>query len=164
MIPRNHDSLHIRISMTYDQPNEKLRFVWRNESFRFRGFGRVRVRNETDGRPMGDGIVRSGGSSCTKALEVGSTRRPRASRSGAQHRVSKDGQKQPTPSLGLGSVPFDKLRAGFRGRPRGASERGLGNSKARKKLRTSALKSLKQLARVNLCATPREGSEADDSR
>jgi hypothetical protein len=103
--------------MTYDQPNEKLRFVWRNESFRFRGFGRVRVRNETDGRPMGDGIVRSGGSSCTKALEVGATRRPRASRSDVQHRVSKDGQKRPTPSLRLRSVPFDKLKAGFRGRP-----------------------------------------------
>jgi hypothetical protein len=102
--------------MTYDQQNEMLRFVWRNESFRFRGFGRVRVRNETDGRPMGDGVGRSGGSSCTKAL-VGATRRPRASRSDAQHRVSKGGQKRPTPSLQFWSIPFDKLRAGFRGRP-----------------------------------------------
>jgi hypothetical protein len=31
-------------------------------------------------------------------------------------------------------------------------------------LRRSALKSLKQLVRVNLCATPTEGSQADDSR
>jgi hypothetical protein len=148
--------------MTYDQPNEKLRFVWRNESFRFRGFGRVRVRNETDGRPMGDGIVRSGGSSCTKALEVGATRRPRASRSGVQHRVSKDGSDQ---HLRCGSERSLRQAQGRVSRPpRGASERGLGNSKARKKLRTSAPKSLKQLARVNLCATAREGSEADDSR
>ena len=57
--------------MTYDQPNEMFRFVWRNESFRFRGFGRVRVRSETGGCSMGDGIGRSGGSSCTKALEAG---------------------------------------------------------------------------------------------
>jgi hypothetical protein len=63
--------------MTYDQPNEMLRFVWRNESFRFGGFGRVRVRNETDDRPMGDGVGRSGRSSCTKALEGGATRRLR---------------------------------------------------------------------------------------
>ena len=32
------------------------------------------------------------------------------------------------------------------------------------KLRGSALKSLKQLVRVNLCAAPTEGSQADDSR
>ena len=90
--------------MTCDQQNEMLRLVWRNESFRFRGFGRVR--NETDARPMGDGVGRSGGSSCTKALEVGATRRPHASRSDAQHRVSKGGQKRPIPSLRLWSVPF----------------------------------------------------------
>ena len=100
--------------MTCDQQNEMLRFVWRNEPIRLLGF--VRVRNETDGRPMGDGVGRSGGSSCTKAL-VGATRRPHASRSDAQHRVSKGGQKQPTPSLRLWTVPFDKLRAVFRGRP-----------------------------------------------
>jgi hypothetical protein len=33
-----------------------------------------------------------------------------------------------------------------------------------KKSRKSALKSLKQLARVNLCAALKQGSEADDSR
>ena len=42
-----------------------------NESFRFRGFGRVRVRSETGGCSMGDGIGRSGGSLCTNALEAG---------------------------------------------------------------------------------------------
>ena len=55
--------------MTYDQPNEMLRFVWRNESFRFRGFGRVRVRNETHDRPMD--MAGLGHPSCTEALEVG---------------------------------------------------------------------------------------------
>jgi hypothetical protein len=49
------------------------------------------------------------------------------------------------------------------GRPMGDG-RSDGFSKARKKFRGSALKSLKQLVRVNLCATPRERSEADDSR
>ena len=44
--------------MTYDQQNEMLRFVWRNEPIRLLGF--VRVRNETDGRPMGDRVGRSG--------------------------------------------------------------------------------------------------------
>jgi hypothetical protein len=102
--------------MTYDQPNEMLRFVWRNESFRFGGFGRVRVRNETDDRPMGDGVGRSGRSSCTKALE-GAPLAGFVRRSDAQHRVSKGGQKRPTPSLRLWSIPLDKLRAGFRGRP-----------------------------------------------
>ena len=58
--------------MTYDQPNEMLRFVWRNESFRFRGFGRVRVRNETDDRPMGMELA-VWDSSCTKAFELGAT-------------------------------------------------------------------------------------------
>jgi hypothetical protein len=100
--------------MTYDQPNEMLRFVWRNESFRFRGFGRVRVRNETDDRPMGQG--RSGGLR-TRRPSKGAPLAGFVRRSDAQHRVSKGGQKRPTPSLRLWSIPVDKLRAGFRGRP-----------------------------------------------
>jgi hypothetical protein len=123
--------------MTYDQPNEMLRFVWRNESFRFRGFGRVRVRNETHDRPMD--MAGLGHPSCTEALEVGVTRSPVPEERCAASRL--EGQKRPTPSLRLWSVPT-KLRAGSRP-PRGASERGSGNSKARKKLRGSALKSLK---------------------
>jgi hypothetical protein len=98
--------------MTYDQQNEMLRFVWRNESFRFRGFGRVRVRNETDGRPMGNGVGRSGRSSCTKSVEVGATRRPRPEERCAASRL-KGRSEVTTPSLRLWSVPFDKLSAGF---------------------------------------------------
>jgi hypothetical protein len=106
--------------MTYDQPNEMLRFVWRNESFRFGGFGRVR--NETDGRSMGDGVGRSGRSSCTKALEGGATRRLRPEERCAASRL--EGRTEATNTfvaalepLRLWSIPFDELRAGFRGRP-----------------------------------------------
>jgi hypothetical protein len=114
--------------MTYDQSNETLRFVWRNESFRFRGFGCARVPNETDGRPMGDRVGRSGGPSCTKALEVGATRWHRP-----EHRVWMGGQKRPTPSLLLRSVSFDKLRAKLSRPPYGASERGFGEFHGAKK-------------------------------
>ena len=100
--------------MTYGLQREALRFVGEMKSFRFRGFGRVRVRNETDDRPMGQG--RSRGFHARRP----SKRAPLAglvSRIDAQHRISKGGQKRPTPSLRLWSIPFDKLRAGFRGRP-----------------------------------------------
>ena len=124
--------------MAYDQQNEMLRFVWRNEPIRLLGF--VRVRNETDGRPMGDGVGRSGGSSCTKALGVGATPRPRPE--GAASRL--EGRSEATNTF---VAALDRSLRQAQGRlsrpPGGASERGLGNSKARKKLRRSALKSLK---------------------
>jgi hypothetical protein len=149
--------------MTCDQQNEMLRFVWRNESFRFRGFGRVRVRNETDGRPMGDGVGRSGGSSCTKAL---CGRHSQASCLKERCAASRlEGRSEATNAFVAAMERSPRQAQGrFSRQPGGASERGLGNSKARKKLRGSALKSLKQLVRVNLCATSTEGSQADDSR
>ena len=63
------------------------------------------------------------------------------------------------------SMGYDNVyRSTFRGRLaalRGDVDgRGFGVDK----LRGGALKSLKQLVRVNLCATPIEGSQADDSR
>jgi hypothetical protein len=120
--------------MTYDQQNEMLRFIWRSESFRFRGFGRVRVRvrNETDGRPMGDGVGRSGGSSCTKALEVGATRRPRPEERCAASRL--EGRSEATNTFVAALERSLRQAQGRLSRPPGgASEQGLGNSKARKK-------------------------------
>jgi hypothetical protein len=95
--------------MTYDQPNEMLRFVWRMNPFVFAvlaastsetkrtvarwgmelvGLGDLRARRPSRWAPL-PGLV---------------------PRSDAQHRVSKGGQKRPTPSSRLWSVPFDKLR------------------------------------------------------
>ena len=59
------------------------------------------------------------------------------------------------PSTSSGQA-FEAARRRFRTR--------FGQLQGTKKLRRSALKSLKQLVRVNLCATPTEGSQADDSR
>jgi hypothetical protein len=119
--------------MTYDQSNETLRFVWRNELFRFRGFGCARVPNETDGRPMGDRVGRSGGTFVHEGRRSG--RHSQAvPRSDAQHRVSKGEQKRPTPSLRLWSVRFDKLRAKLSRPPCGASERGSGEFHGAKKV------------------------------
>src|ERR1700722_3461436 len=75
----------------------------------------------------------------------------------AAQRVSERGAKM---SMGYDHV----YRSTFRGRLaalRGDVDgRGFGVDK----LRGSALKLLKQLVRVNLCATPREGSECDFCR
>src|ERR1700722_19654577 len=59
------------------------------------------------------------------------------------------------PSTSSGQA-FEAARRRFRTR--------FGQLQGTKKLRGSALKSLKQQVRVNLCATPTEGSQADDSR
>src|ERR1700722_14099058 len=106
-----------------------LRFVWRNESFRFRGFGRVRVRNETDGRPMGDGVGRPGellaGRPSKRAPLAGLV--PQGAMRGiASRRVVRSDQR-----LRWALERSDKLRAGFRGRP-GASERGWGTPRREK--------------------------------
>jgi hypothetical protein len=101
--------------MTCDQQNEMLRFVWRNKSFRFAVL--AAFASETKRTVVRWAMELAGlGDLRARRPFVGATRRPHASRSDAQHRVSKGGQKRPTLSLRLWSVPFDKLRAGFRGR------------------------------------------------
>ena len=141
--------------MTYDKPNETLRFVWRNESFRFRFFGRVRVQNETK-RTVALRVMELAG--------LGDLRARRPSKwaplaglvpQGAMRSIASRRAVRSDQYLRCGSGAFPS-QGGLSRPPRGASERGLGNSKARKKLRRSALKSLKQLVRVNLCATPRK--------
>jgi hypothetical protein len=117
--------------MTYDQQNEMLRFVWRNEPIRLLGF--VRVRNETDGRPMGDGVGRSGGSSCTKALEVGATPRPRPEGRCAASRL--EGRSEATNTFVAALERSLRQAQGRLSRPpRGASERGLGKLQGAKKV------------------------------
>jgi hypothetical protein len=118
--------------MTYDQQCETLRFVWRNESFRFRCFWPRDVRNET---------ARSCGSPQAASDRDFAALGRLANLEGCSRR-------------------FAALQNESSDRSEGA-----------KNLRKRALKPLKQLARVNLCATPREprstatiGSEADDSR
>src|SRR5258708_5710910 len=78
-----------------------------------------------------------------------------AMRSIASRRAVRSDQR-----LRCGSGAFRQAQGSFRGRPAALRNEVLGNSETRKKLRRSALKSLKRLVRVNLCATPREGSEA----
>ena len=57
--------------MTYDQPDEMFRFVWRNESFRLSRFW-PRPRPQRNGRMLdGRWNWQVWGSSCTKALEAG---------------------------------------------------------------------------------------------
>jgi hypothetical protein len=97
-----------------------------------------------------------------EGLEMSATRRPRPEDRCAASRL--EGRSEATNTFVAALRSLRQVQGGLSRLPRGASERGLGNSKARKKLRRSAVKSLKQLVRVNLCATPREGSEADDSR
>jgi hypothetical protein len=58
-------------------------------------------------------------------------------------------------------APLERLRGRSCGAQNEASDWKPGSQK---KLRKSALKPLKQLARVNLCAAPKQESEADDSR
>src|SRR5271156_1990791 len=142
--------------MIYDQQNEMLRFIWRNESIRFHFFGRVRLGNQTDSRPMGDGVGRSGRSSCPKAL-VGAARRPRPDeRCAASHLEGRSEAGNPCVAALERSL---RQAPGRLSRPlRGAPERGFREIQGAKKLRRSALKSLKQLVHVNLCATPTEGS------
>jgi hypothetical protein len=66
------------ISMAYDQKCETLRFVSRNESFRFRCFWRRRrLKRNGAVAQWGGGIGKSGEIFAPKALEVGAARRPR---------------------------------------------------------------------------------------
>jgi hypothetical protein len=135
--------------MTYGLQCEALRFVWRNESFRFRRFwprnGQLPNGRESSGE--------SRRPSCPKTLEVPHSQF--VQRSDGQHRLSRAVRSHQHP-LRFWSV-FDAAPAALRTTP------PVGSPGA-KKLRKSALKSLKQLARVNLCAAPKQGSEADDSR
>ena len=133
--------------MTYDKPNETLRFVWRNESFRFRFFGRVRVQNETK-RTVALRVMELAG--------LGDLRARRPSKwaplaglmpQGAMRSIASRRAVRSDQYLRCGSGAFPS-QGGLSRPPRGASERGLGNSKARKKWLGSALKSLKQLVRV----------------
>jgi hypothetical protein len=68
------------------------------------------------------------------ALEVGAARRPHALKGDAQDRVSKGGQKRPTSSLRLWSVPFEKPKAGFRGRSAALRARRPDGNPTRKKV------------------------------
>jgi hypothetical protein len=127
--------------MTYDQPNEVLRFVRRNDSFRFRGFGRVRAsetkRTIARWAMEGLGILVHKGPSKWAPL-AGLVPQ------GAMRSIASRSTVRSDQHLRCGSGAFRPSSGqAFEGSPRGASERGLGNSKARKKLRGSALKSLK---------------------
>jgi hypothetical protein len=145
-----HDSLLLMISMAYDQPNETLRFVWQMNPFEMGSCPNWRWSWRVwDLRAEGPRNGRRSQASFWGAMRSGASRlEGRSERS--------------TRSLRLWSV--------LRGRSRGARRSADGREGA-KKLRKRALKPLKQLARVNLCAPPREprssaaiGSEADDSR
>jgi hypothetical protein len=134
--------------------------------FVFAVFGVADVRNETGQSPsLRDGVGKSGGIFVPQTPLKWAPLAGSCLKGDVQDRVSKGGQKRPTSSLRLWSVSFDKPRAGFRGRSCGAQNEASGwKPRAQKKLRKSALKLLKQLARVNLCAALKQESEADDSR
>jgi hypothetical protein len=110
------------ISMTYDQRRETFRFVSRKIRFVFAVFGPPRARNETKGN-----------TSCPQgaARSIASRRRGKTG-TGFRH-------------LELWSV--------LRGRFAAPQNEVFGaRPKERKKLRKGAVKPLKSLARVNLCA------------
>jgi hypothetical protein len=112
--------------------------------------------NETGSGPMGKRVLASLGDLRVRRPSKWPTR-SLVQRSDGQHRVSNGGQRSHQHlhcASGASSRPL--LRR---------SERGLRlKAQGAKELRKSALKSSKQFARVNLCAAPKQGSEADDSR
>jgi len=102
--------------MTYDKPNETLRFVWRNESFRFRFFGRVRVQNETK-RTVALRVMELAGLGIFVHEGPRSGRHSQASCLKERCAASRlEGRSEATNTF-VAALERSLLRAGFRGRP-----------------------------------------------
>jgi hypothetical protein len=137
--------------MTYGLQCEALRFVGEMNPFVFAVFGSKRAVAQRAGEFWRVSVTfvpedpRSGPLAVSSRGAMGSIASRRA------------GQKPPITALRLWSV-FEAAPAVLRTRP------PVGSPGRKKGCAKSALKSLKQLARVNLCAALKQGSEADDSR
>jgi hypothetical protein len=101
--------------MTYGLQREALRFVGEMNPFIFSVFGLVDAPNETGSCPMGERVLASLGDLRPEDPRSGPTL-SLVQRSDGQHRVSKGGQKLPTPALRLWSV-FEAAPAALRTRP-----------------------------------------------